>query len=348
MDTPSPEPTADAKTVLVTNAVDPAVLARLQPHCRVVANAEPRPWTRPELLTCAREATGILAFMTDCIDDAFLSACPKLRIVACALKGYDNFDVDAFTRRGVWLTTVPHLLSIPTAELTIGLMLAAARNVVVGDRFVRSGAFRGWRPTHSGFLIAGCTVGIVGMGALGRAIAERLAGFGVRAVYCDPHALDAAAERELRVARVSFDDLLSTSDIVILAVPLSPGTTHLIDAAALARIKRGAVLVNTARGSLVDEAAVAAALEDGTLAAYAADVFEMEDWARPERPRSISARLIDSPKTVLTPHLGSAIPSVRREIEMQAADSIVQFLQGVRPPPGAVNRPSRVSDRVPC
>lgn len=348
MDTPTPEPTVDAKTVLVTNAVDPAVLAHLRPHCRVVANAEPQPWTRSELQAYAREATGILAFMTDCIDEAFLTACPQLRIVACALKGYDNFDIDAFTRRGVWLTVVPQLLSIPTAELTIGLMIAAARQIVAGDRLVRSGDFRGWRPTHSGSLIAGSTVGIIGMGALGRAIAERLAGFGVRAVYCDPCALDAAAEREMRVARVSFDALLSASDIVILAAPLSSDTIHLIDSSALTRIKRGAILVNAARGSLIDEAAVAAALDDGTLAAYAADVFEMEDWARPDRPRSLSARLVDSPKTVLTPHLGSAIPSVRREIAMQAADSIVQFLRGVRPPPGAVNRPSRVADFASC
>jgi len=338
----------DSGTVLVTNLVDSEVLAYLRAHCRVVANSEPLPWTKQELLARAREATAILAFMTDCIDEPFLSACPKLRIVACVLKGYDNFDVDAFTRRGVWLTVVPQLLSIPTAEQTIGLMIVAARKIVDGDRFVRSGAFQGWRPTHFGSLVAGSTVGIVGMGALGRAIAERLAGFGVRGVYCDPRALDAAAERELRVARVSFDDLLSAGDFVILAVPLSPDTIHLIDSSALARIKRGAILVNAARGSLVDEAAVAAALEDGRLAAYAADVFEMEDWARPDRPRSISARLVESPKTVLTPHIGSAIPSVRREIEMQAANSIVQFLQGVRPPPGAVNRPLYAFDLASC
>jgi phosphonate dehydrogenase len=338
----------DSGTVLVTNLVDSEVLAYLRAHCWVVANSEPLPWTKQELLARAREATAILAFMTDCIDEPFLSACPKLRIVACALKGYDNFDVDAFTRRGVWLTVVPDLLTVPTAELAIGLMIAAARNIVDGDRFVRSGAFQGWRPIHSGSLIAGNTVGIVGMGALGRALAERLAGFGVRMVYCDPRPLGADAERELRVARLRFDELLSASDIVILAAPLSRATIHLVDAVALTRIKRGAILVNVARGSLVDEEAVAAALDDGTLAAYAADVFEMEDWARPDRPRSVSARLVNSPKAVLTPHLGSAIPSVRREITMQAADSIVQFLQGVRPPPGAVNRPLYAFDLASC
>jgi len=338
----------DSRTVLITNPVDSEVLAYLRTQCRVVENAESRPWTRQELLDHARDATAILAFMTDCIDEAFLAACPKLRIVACALKGYDNFDVEAFTRRGVWLTVVPHLLTVPTAELALGLMIAAARNIADGDRFVRSGTFQGWRPTYSGVLIAGATVGIVGMGALGQALAERLAGFGVRLVYCDPRPLDAAAERELRVARLPFDELLSASDIVILAAPLSRDTVHLVDAVALARIKRGAILVNVARGSLVDEEAVAAALDDGTLAAYAADVFEMEDWARPDRPRSISPRLMGSPKTVLTPHLGSAIPSVRREIAMQAADSIVQFLRGVRPPPGAVNRPSYAFDLASC
>jgi len=348
MGTVTLESMVNVKTVLVTNTIDPAVLARLRPHCRVVANSEPRPWTRQELLAHAREATAILAFMTDCIDEAFLSVCPKLRIVACALKGYDNFDTDAFTRRGVWLTVVPELLSVPTAELTIDLMIAAARNIVEGSHFIRSGAFQGWRPFHSGSLVAGSTVGIVGMGVLGRAITERLAGFGVRMVYCDTRVIEGAVERHLQIARLSFDDLLSESDFVILAVPLSSGTTHLIDSSALARVKRGATLVNTARGSLVDEEAVAAALESGALAAYAADVFEMEDWARPDRPRSIPTRLIESPKTVLTPHIGSAIPSVRREIAAQAADSIIEFLRGVRPPPGAVNHPSLASDIVSC
>lgn len=327
----------DEAVAVVTNRIDPSALQLLGSVCRVVTNDSGQPWTKGELIARTSSATALLAFMTDSVDDEVLANCPHLKIVSCALKGYDNFDVEAFSRRGVWLTVVPDLLSAPTAELTLGLMIAAARKITEGDSFVRSGGFHGWRAGRAGTVIAGSTVGIIGMGSLGRAIARCLSGFGARLIYCDPRPAPTATERELGIARVDLAELLPISEFVLLAAPLSPRTTHLMDRQALGRMKQGAILINTARGSLVDESAVAAALEEGRLGAYAADVFELEDQMRPDRPKAIPSGLITSRSTVFTPHVGSAVPSIRREIERYAANSIVQFFQGMRPPPGAIN-----------
>jgi phosphonate dehydrogenase len=278
-----------------------------------------------------------MAFMPEFVDDAFLAACPDLRVIACALKGYDNFDVEACTRRGVWLTIVPDLLTAPTAELTIGLMIALGRNILPGDGLVRGGDFSGWRPTLYGHGIDGSTVGLLGAGTVGKAIARRLAGFRTTLLYTDITPLSADQEDGLRLRRVALGKLLERSDYVVLCLPLLPATRHLVDRDFLARKKSSALLINTARGSLVDESAVADALESDRLAGYAADVFSMEDWALPDRPRAVSARLLKSHKSVLTPHLGSAVDRVRREIALQAAESLLQALRG-EVPAGAVNR----------
>lgn len=321
-------------TVVVTNWVHAEVLALLAATCVVDANPDRAPWPRAELLRRASAADALLAFMPDHVDTDFLAHCPRLRIVAGALKGYDNFDAAACAARGVWLTVVPDLLAAPTAELTVGLMIALARNLVAGDRLVRGGGFAGWRPILYGTGLKGATVGIVGMGAVGCAIAERLRGFGPRLVYHDARDVPQA----VGAARVPLETLLADSDFVVLALPLHADTRHLIGRDALRRMKRGAILVNPARGSLVDEGAVAEALTSGQLGGYAADVFEMEDWARADRPAEVAAALRASPRTVLTPHLGSAVDAVRREIAMAAARNVLDCFAG-RTPRGAVNRP---------
>ena len=186
--------------------------------------------------------------------------------------------------------------------------------------------------------LAGSTVGIVGMGAVGRAVAQRLRGFDLRLLYCDRRPL--AEDAALGLEACGFEALLAESDFVVLALPLSPDSVDIVDAASLARMKRGSYLINPARGSLVDEEAVADALAAGQLAGYAADVFEMEDWARPDRRRSIPKRLLDDrERTLLTPHLGSAVDDIRRRITMEAAQNIVQVLNGQRPS-GAINEPA--------
>lgn len=326
-------------SVAISNWVHPEVLELLRTHAELIANDARESWSRERALAAARDADAYIAFMTDRVDEAFLAACPRLRLVACALKGYDNFDLEACTRRGVWLSIVPDLLTAPTAELTVGLMIACARKLLAGDRFVRSGAFQGWRPCFYGRGLAGSVVGIAGMGAVGQAVAERLAGFGAQLRYHDARPLAAARERALGVTATDWDTLLGGSDFLVLALPLDARTLHCIDAAALARMKPDAYLINPCRGSVVDEQAVATALASKRLAGYAADVFEMEDWARSDRPLSVPQSLRDDTRTLLTPHLGSAVDAVRRDIALAAAHNVLDLLAGRRPR-DAINAPA--------
>lgn len=317
-----------ARKTVITNWAHPEVLELLGSKGALEANSTRVPWSRQELIARARDADAMLAFMTDHVDEEFLAQCPDLRIIACALKGADNFDLAACRRRGVAVSIVPDLLTVPTAELAIGLMIALGRHLVEGDRLVRSDGFGGWRPILYGTGLDGAAVGIVGMGAVGQAIAHRLRAFRCRLGYYDARPLSPASEDVLGLIRRSFRQLLAESDYVVLALPLVAETLHMIDAGALAAMKPGALLVNPARGSLVDETAVAKALEAGHLGGYAADVFETEDWARTDRPPEIGARLRKHPRTVLTPHIGSAVDAVRREITLFAARDILRVLSG--------------------
>ncbi len=327
-----------AARIVVTHRAFAETLVELGCHGTVVANDGQESWDREALLARAQTAEALMVFMPDQVDAGFLERCPHLRIVACALKGYDNIDVEACTRRGVWASVVPDLLSVPTADLAVGLLLALTRNVAEGDRFVRSGRFRGWRPALYGRGLAGKTAGVVGFGSVGRLIARRLLAFELRVLVCDPDPVDTGVFERSGAERVDLHGLLGCSDYVILAAPLLPSTLHLFDAALLARMKAGAVLVNIGRGSVVDENAVAGALRSGALAGYAADVFELEDLSRPERPAAIPPALLqEHSRTLFTPHLGSAVDEVRLRIEQAAAANIIDVLAG-RPPRNAINR----------
>jgi len=321
--------------IVLTSRVFPETRALLEPVARIVANEGTEPWTHDEVIERCKEASGLMAFMTDRIDRTFLKRCPKLKVIGAALKGYDNIDIDAARERGVQVTIVPDLLTEATAELAIGLMIALGRHIPLGDAGIRRSGFAGWRPQLYGTGIGNSTVGIIGFGLVGQAIAHRLRGFGCRIVAFDTRPFDEG----VGVERVTLDDVLKLADFVVLGLPLTETTTGLIDAKAIGRMRRGALLINPARGSLVDEAAVADALASGQLGGYAADVFECEDWARPHRPLSIDARLTaPGAPTVLTPHLGSAVASARRQIELSAATSILQALAG-QVPAGLVNKP---------
>jgi phosphonate dehydrogenase len=287
----------------------------------------------------AAGADGLLTFMSDRIDACLLDACPKLQVVAGALKGADRIEVDACTSRGVWVTAVPDLLSASTAELAVGLIIAVARRIREGDAAVRACRFAGWRPGLFGIGLEGTAVGIVGYGSLGHAIARRLGAFDCRLAYTDPQ-LSAIED----MTACPLEELLGKSRIVVLAVPLTAVTYRLIDAEKLALMQTGAVLVNVSRGSTVDEEAIAAALDSGRLAGYGADVFAMEDDCHPQAPSYIPTALLEHPRSVLTPHLGSAVKEVRRAIEMQAAEGILQVLAG-QCPEHAINSPRVHSNR---
>lgn len=317
--------------VVISHRVHPEVLDLLRASCHVIANQTPSSLSRNELRSRCRDADALLAFMPDHIDEELLAHSPRLRVVAGALKGYDNIDVAACTARGIWVSYVEDLLTEPTADLAVGLLLALDRHLLSGDKYVRSGRHRGWRPELYGGGLAGRQVGIVGMGAVGRAVADRLRAFGAKLVYTDPKPMPTAEEREVNAKSVPLELLLARSSVVVLTAPLTAATRHLIGPAALRLLPDGALLVNVGRGSVVDEHAVADALTRGRLGGYAADVFAFEDWADEGRPRTIPPDLLAHDRTVFTPHLGSAVGDVRRQIEMAAAQSILEVRAGKAP-----------------
>lgn len=325
--------------VVVTHRVHEEVLDLLRADCHVIANQSPNTLPPEEVMQRVREADAMMAFMPDRVDAGFLAACPRLKVIGAALKGFDNFDVAACTARDVWLTFVPDLLTVPTAELTVGLTIGLTRQVRAADAFVRSGAFRGWQPQFYGLGIDGSVIGILGMGAIGRAVAERLGGWGATLLYTDRERLPTAIEARLGVCWAETGEVFRQSDIVILALPLTAETLHTVDAKRLALMKPGAFLINPCRGSVVDEAAVLTALRSGQLGGYGADAFEMEDWARLDRPRRIDPDLLAHPATLFTAHIGSAVQRVRLAIERRAAGNILQVLRG-EVPTDAVNHPT--------
>jgi phosphonate dehydrogenase len=325
--------------IVLTHWVFPSTIEMLQPHGDVIANDTRECLPREELFERLRGADAAMVFMPDRVDAEFVAHGPDLKIIAGALKGFDNIDLFACAANGVWVSNVPAALTAPTADLAVGLLLALTRHIVAGDARVRASGYDGWRPVLYGAGVDGKTIGIVGFGAVGQAVARRLRGFDAALLYWDPHRFDAVREADLGARYADLETLIAHCDHIGLAAPLVPGSEHLFDHERIERVKRGAYMVNIGRGSVVDENAVAAALKTGRLGGYAADVFEMEDLSRSDRPHAIPpALLAQADRTVFTPHLGSAVTDVRREIERQAALNILDVLQGRRPR-NALNSP---------
>ncbi len=267
---------------------------------------------RDELLRRVHQASALLPILGDRVDKELLDAAPRLRIVANHAVGYDNVDVPACTARGVWVTNTPDVLTDATADLAWALILALARRLREGERMLRAGQFRGWAPTMLlGRELRDRTLGILGYGRIGRAVARRAEGFGMRVLFT------------ARGGGVPFDELLEHSDVLSIHCPLNAQTRHLIGPSELLRMKRGALLINTARGPIVDEAALAAALESGHLGGAALDVFENEPTVHPG--------LIGRDDVVLLPHLGSATQETRERMARIALEQIERVMRGERP-----------------
>ncbi len=325
--------------VVVTHWIHQEVIDFLSPWCDLVLNQQRSSLSREEVLRRTQDAQGLMVFMPDRVDEPFLRACPQLEIISAVLKGYDNFDVKACEKHGVWFTIEHQGLTDPTAELTIGLMICLSRHVLPSDRQIRQGDFPGWRPIWYGAGISGSTVGLIGLGAIGKAIARRLKDWGCQMIYHDLNRLDPALEQEMDIKFSFFEDVVSSADFLIPMLPYNRETHHLLNSETLGGIKPGAFLINTGRGSVVDEEAVARLLRSGLLGGYAADVFEFEDWARMDRPRSINPKLVAfKEKTLFTQHLGSAVDRVRKEIALSAAEKILRVFNG-ESPTGAIARP---------
>lgn len=311
--------------VVITHLISPPAEPMLrEAGFAVVARHDELPPPRAEVLRAIAGATAVLTVLSVKVDDEFLAAAgPGLRIVANYAVGFDNIDLAACRRRGVRASNTPGVLTEATADIAWSLILSAARRVVEGDRIVRTGQWQGWRPTELlGLELSGATLGIIGAGRIGCATARRSSGFKMRVVYSHPRDVP-ELDGPLAARRVELDELLQASDIVSLHVPFRPENRHMLDARRLALLRDGALLINTARGSLIDEAALVRELATGRIRA-GLDVYEFE-------PR-LSPGLTELPNVVLLPHLGSATHATRRAMARLAAENIIAVLSGREPP----------------
>ncbi len=312
---------SDAKRVAITRRIHERAREVLeQAGCEVWTNPEPRALSREELGRVVRNYDAMICLLSDRIDASLLQEATRLRIVANYAVGFDNLDVEAATRRGIALTNTPDVLTNATAELAWALLFAAARHVAAGDRFVREGRFHGWDPLLLlGHEVAGKTLGIIGAGRIGTAMAKRAVGFEMRILYTKRSGPSPQMDA-IGATFVGLEELLRESDFVSIHTPLTPETRHLIDREKLQLMKPTAILINTGRGPVVDEAALAEALAEGRLAAAGLDVYENEPTVEP--------RLLKLPNVVLLPHIGSATYEARAAMAELAALNILDFFDG--------------------
>jgi glyoxylate reductase len=308
-------------SVLITRRIPASVVARLEERCDVDIYTGPGAIPDAELRARLAGRQALMCLLTDRVDAAALAGAPDLRIVANIAVGYDNVDCAAARARGVVVTNTPDVLTEATADFTWGLILSITRRIGEGERLLRRGAWTGWALDFMlGTDLRGKQLGVVGMGRIGQAVAARAGAFGMRVVYAT---LGADAPADAGYARVSLDQLLTTSDVVTLHVPLTPETRHLIDRRAILRMPRRAYLVNTARGPVVDEEALAWALREGLLSGAALDVYEREPEVHPG--------LLALENVVLAPHLGSASVETRTAMADLAARNVLAVLAGEPP-----------------
>ncbi len=316
-------------SILISRLLPEEALAQARSRAAVDVHEADKPLERSELLARLRGRQGLVCLITDTIDVPLLDACPGLKVVSNVAVGFNNIDVAAATQRGVVVTNTPDVLTETTADFAWTLLMATARRLVEADRYVREGKFTQWEfMLLLGGDIHGKTLGIVGFGRIGRAMARRALGFNMRVLYQDAVAADAATEKELRATRVDTATLLRESDFVTLHTPLLPETQHLINAQSLRTMKKTAYLVNASRGPVVDEAALAQALKEGRIAGAGIDVFEREPEVHPA--------LIGLPNVVLAPHIASASSDTRLKMARLAVDNCLAVLEG-RTPPTPVN-----------
>jgi glyoxylate reductase len=311
------------KNILISRGLSIEALALIPKDIAVDLNGHERPLNRQDLLARLQDKQGLICQITDTIDDQVL-ATPGLEVVANVAVGYNNIDIAAAKRLKVVVTNTPDVLTETTADFAWALLMAAARRVVEADRYARSGEWRNWQwDLLWGLDVHGKTIGILGFGRIGRAVARRALGFGMRVLYHDSVRATAEVERELRATYVDKDALLRDSDFVSLHVLLSPETRHLIDERALRSMKKTAVLVNAARGPIVDEAALARALGERWIAAAGIDVFE-------EEPK-IHSGLLPLTNVVMAPHIASASFDTRLAMSTLAVKNCLAVLEG-KPP----------------
>lgn len=306
--------------ILVARAVFPQILTLLAQHFDVTSNQDDTLCSSAELIEQLQGKQGAFTTGSERISQEVLAACPDLKICANMAVGFNNFDLDAMSAAGVLGTNTPDVLTETTADFGFALIMATARRMAESEHFLRAGLWNRWRyDMYAGSDVHGSTLGILGMGRIGQGIARRGAhGFGMKVIYHNRSRLDPATEQACGATLVSKQELLAQADHLILVLPYSPEAHHAIGAAELAQMKPTATLVNIARGGIVDDAALAAALKKGTIAAAGLDVFEGEPCVHPD--------LLTVPNVVLTPHIASATLPTRLAMARLAADNLIGFL----------------------
>ena len=320
--------------VLVCRRVFPEVIDRLKAHFEVEGNATDEVWSEDEFVRRLQGKAGVYVTGTQPVDAGLLARCPELRAVCSLAVGYNNIDVPACTARGVMVTNAPGVLTETTADFGFALMMAAARRISESEAFLRRGEWVKWSvDLFAGADVHGATLGVLGMGRIGQAIARRGAkGFGMKVIYHNRSRLSAAIEDDLGASLVDLPTLLHESDHLVIVVPYSAASHHLVGAAELAQMKPTATLVNIARGGVVDDAALAAALRRGRPAAAGLDVFEGEPGVHPG--------LLELSNVVLTPHIASAsLPTRRAMADLAATNLIAALAPGQKGPPPTLLNP---------
>lgn len=313
------------KRIFVTRRIPDEGLAILREKFEVVVNEKLEPPSKDELIAGLKDADGAVTLLTDRMDEEVLAKAPKLRIIANLAAGFDNIDLDAATRRGVCVTNTPGVLSETTADLAFALLLSTARKIPQSDRYVREKNWKeAWHPMLMlGQDVHGKTIGIVGMGRIGLEMAKRAKGFGMKIVYTNEKNNPEADA--IGCKKVSLDDLTESSDFISLHVPLTSETKNLFDAKRLARMKRTAILINTARGAVVDQKALAEALKKGTITGAGLDVYEKEP-IEPDDP------LLSLENVILAPHIGSGSLETRSRMSRMVAENITAYFAKKKPP----------------
>lgn len=308
--------------VLVARKIFPEVIERLAQHFEVYANQDDVLWSQAELIERLQGKDGALLTGTQPVNAELLAACPQLRIAANMTVGHNNFDLAAMTAAGVQGTNTPDVLTETTADFGFALLMATARRITESEHYLRAGQWTRWSyDMFAGREVHGSTLGILGMGRIGQGIARRGAhGFGMNVIYHNRSRLAPALEAECKARYVGKDELLAHADHLVLVLPYTSESHHAIGAAELARMKPTATLINIARGGIVDDAALAAALKERRIAAAGLDVFEGEP--------SVHPGLLEVPNVVLTPHIASATVNTRLAMAQLAADNLIAYLGG--------------------
>lgn len=311
--------------VFVTQPIAESALARLRAVADVEVNPDSsRVLPKDDLIAAVKRADILISLLHDTVDRDVLTANPKLKAVSSMNITQDRIDLASATELGIPVTNITAMVTDATADIAFGLLLSAARNIVLGDRLFRQGVYPGSQSNHlAGYAVSGKTLGLVGFGRIGQAVARRGRGFGMTIVYSDPRRLPAEEEATFEAGYRSFEQLLGEADFVSLHPQLSPATRHLMSDAQFALMKKTAFVVNTARGPVIDEAALVRALKDKKIAGAGLDVYEFEP--------QVSAELVAMPNVVLTPHLGSGVLELRQGMANVVVDNTIALIEGRAP-----------------